>query len=656
MKSINKRIVALILSALLLWILSCPNGISVAYSAEDSFSIGNADAGVNDVVPGEFLVSAESVEQAKQIALAYGLELKSYDYGIALLSAMNPEMTIKQNRSVYLSELPELYVNRLYSIYETNNFDDPVGELQYIPDYYIQYHHEEMDNPRAWELSTGEGVIVAIIDTGIDINHSAFAGRLSSISYNSYTGQTGLQYVKDTHGHGTHVCGIVSASLDITSGVFGVAPSVELMVIKADRSDNRFELVYLLRAINYAVENGADIINLSLGSAYSSGAAAIDHDTIINAVEKGVTVVCAAGNERANHAAYPAAYPETIAVSGLKQGYLFDNTYSNYGPEIDISAPGTAIYSTKKDGGYSYMSGTSMAAPCVTGVAALIKAFHPDYSPQQIKDTLIRTARDAGMLGRDEYYGHGVINAYAALLGADSLFNVSYEYNDGDRAMVSTKVVPGNRLLEPILPELEGNTFEGWHLDSAGRVLFDFNDAINNDITLYAKWEIPVLSAFTVSGIVCSYNPNIATTLTLFEDGVEKHVVTIQPLAGVGQFEQNFSFENVLPGNYSLEIVKDVHTKYTINNIIVSGDNVDLTQDSRNAVRLVTLLCGDISGDGEINQADLNLLWLPVNYNKRLPDAGNELCDLNGDGEINQLDLNILWLSANYNKSAVIIN
>jgi hypothetical protein len=100
---------------------------------------------------------------------------------------------------------------------------------------------------------------------------------------------------------------------------------------------------------------------------------------------------------------------------------------------------------------------------------------------------------------------------------------------------------------------------------------------------------------------------------------------------------------------------KDEHTKYTVRTIIVGNDDIDLTQSINPEVALITLRCGDINGDGEINQDDVNILWLPSNYNKRVSKDTDSRCDLNGDGEINQLDLNILWQLVNYNKGEVFI-
>jgi hypothetical protein len=119
--------------------------------------------------------------------------------------------------------------------------------------------------------------------------------------------------------------------------------------------------------------------------------------------------------------------------------------------------------------------------------------------------------------------------------------------------------------------------------------------------------------------------------------------------------EQEFIFIDVAPGTYDLVIAKDAHTKFTVKNVVVDNRNLDLTEDDRPEVQLMTLRCGDISNDGLINDADLTILWRVGNYNKKAAEAENKWCDLNGDGLINDADLTILWLAYNYNRGEIII-
>ena len=167
-------------------------------------------------------------------------------------------------------------------------------------------------------------------------------------------------------------------------------------------------------------------------------------------------------------------------------------------------------------------------------------------------------------------------------------------------------------------------------------------------------WIIP--SGAIVTGIVKSYNPKHETTISLMQGDVEAYMTIIAATAGSGLSEQEFTIEDVAPGTYDLVISKLGHTPLTVKEIFVGNKDIDLALDSRLEVRLMALRCGDIDGDGMINDIDLTHLWMLVNYNRKTSDAANPLCDLNGDGMINDMDLTILWMAYNYNRGPVIIS
>ena len=162
-------------------------------------------------------------------------------------------------------------------------------------------------------------------------------------------------------------------------------------------------------------------------------------------------------------------------------------------------------------------------------------------------------------------------------------------------------------------------------------------------------------SGIELGGEIRSYNPQNPTTIQLKQDGNVKYTTTVPVISGIGQISNDFNFENVDSGTYTLEITKPAHLKFTVNNIIVSDGNLDLTQDSRIAVQSMTLLCGDINGDGIIDAKDLNTVWSSLNYGKQVSEADNALCDLDGDGLIDEKDINIIWSSENYGKRSIVI-
>ena len=153
-----------------------------------------------------------------------------------------------------------------------------------------------------------------------------------------------------------------------------------------------------------------------------------------------------------------------------------------------------------------------------------------------------------------------------------------------------------------------------------------------------------------VGGMVKSYNPGNATTIQLMQGGAEKYKSTIAADTGSGQKEQGFTFEAVAPGTYDLVVTKACHLTYTIKNVVVGDNPLDLMTHTNTAISTITLLAGDVNGDGSINTTDLNRVWDAANFNKAVTAAAEKLTDVNGDGSINTSDLNIVWDAANFNK------
>jgi hypothetical protein len=196
--------------------------------------------------------------------------------------------------------------------------------------------------------------------------------------------------------------------------------------------------------------------------------------------------------------------------------------------------------------------------------------------------------------------------------------------------------------------------------DIYGSVIVAGNLAIVDDELVLID-SAPQSPGVSVCGLVKSYYPKHETTLQLFRNGAgpaettAAYTATVSAASGSGQAEQNFGFSGVEPGIYTLVISKPAHADFTVHNIVVGDNDVDLTQDPRPEVQSMTMRCGDINGDGNINNSDLTMLWSQANYNRSAADALNPECDLNGDGLINNIDLTILWLAYNYNRGAVII-
>ena len=271
------------------------------------------------------------------------------------------------------------------------------------PDQVLPWGVDRIDADNAWATSTGTGVKVAIIDTGISSTHPDLTvlGGVNTIDPNKSW--------NDDNGHGSHVAGIVAARNN-TIGVVGVAYAADLYAVKVLNRNGSGWLSDVIEGLQWAKDNGADVVNMSLGS--SSDVQSF-HDAVIELHNAGIVQIAAAGNSGPgdNTVSYPAAYAEVIAVSAT------DSTdgqpsWSSRGPQVDLAAPGASIYSTYKGDSYATLSGTSMASPHVAGAAALLLQVKPGLTPGQVKTYLQSTAELLSSLTANQQ-GAGLVDAEA---------------------------------------------------------------------------------------------------------------------------------------------------------------------------------------------------------------------------------------------------
>ncbi len=305
------------------------------------------------------------------------------------------------------------------------------------PMYKYQWHMRQIGMPEAWKLADGDGVTVAVIDTGVAYeNRDRFhlVPDLDGVEFvHPYNFVSNNNQADDDHGHGTHVAGTIAQMTNNGIGVTGIALKVKIMPLKVLSGSGSGSVGGIADAIRFAADNGAQVINMSLGGRFPSR---VLKKAVQYAHDQGVTVVCAAGNDGRGSVSYPAAYPGAVAVSATQ----YDESitfYSNYGDPIDIAAPGGNTRVDQNDdgmpdgvlqntieignptaNGYFPFMGTSMASPHAAGVAALIVG-EGITDPTAVEDILESSARaPEGQQFDKRKYGAGIIDAPSAVLKA----------------------------------------------------------------------------------------------------------------------------------------------------------------------------------------------------------------------------------------------
>ncbi|MFN8496295.1 MAG: S8 family serine peptidase [Anaerolineae bacterium] len=275
-----------------------------------------------------------------------------------------------------------------------------------------QYHIAKMSVPSAWDVTHGDNVVIGIVDTGADFTHPDLSGKFASNGWDFVNNDNSPQ---DDQGHGTHVSGIAAAATNNGVGGAGVGYNAKILPVKALDSNGSGSYSAIANGITWATDNGAKIINMSLGGSYQSQT--LDAATTY-AWNHGVVVIAAAGNSNTSSPSYPAMSPYVIGIGATDENDQ-RASFSNYGQNADVAAPGTNILSTVMGGNYQAWNGTSMASPNAAGVAALIAASHPTWTNAQIRSAL-ETTTDNTNAGAPIPLGYGRINAARAVGSAGS--------------------------------------------------------------------------------------------------------------------------------------------------------------------------------------------------------------------------------------------
>jgi thermitase len=362
---------------------------------------------IPDFVPGEILVKFKpaTATQNKQQRL---VEVRGkVVHSIKQLEVLKVEVPPGQELAI-LEKLRARgdveFVNLNYRIHALETPNDPGYQSG------LQWGLAQIKAAEAWDSTTGSSsVTLAIIDTGVDLDHPDLqANIVSGYDYVNFD-----DFADDDNGHGTHVAGIAAARGNNGQGVAGLNWKASIMPLKILDYRGDGDVFSLAQAILEAADRGAQIINLSLGGSCPYNDWTAVQQAIDEATAKGVLVIAASGNQGLSSVFCPAALDKVMAVGSTTESDYRSN-FSNYGSDLDVVAPGSNIYSTLP-GGYGYKSGTSMATPYVTGLAALIWSLNANLSPEEVSQIIQTTADDLGSPGWDGTFGYGRINAWRAV-------------------------------------------------------------------------------------------------------------------------------------------------------------------------------------------------------------------------------------------------
>ena len=460
----------------------------------------------SEITPGELVIrlTLEAAADVQQRHANAAISILHAKYKVESVHPLfpylaRPSLNPNLKRIYLLRFAPDAPLEELKAAYEQNPLVEAV-EYNYLrptladavvpndPKYSEQWNLPLMRLPQAWAIEKGNrNVVIAVIDSGIDYKHEDLApkawvnpreipengldddgnGYIDDIYGWDFTDAPNLQaegdYLEgdnepiDERGHGTHVAGIAGAMPHNGIGIAGVAWRCPLMAIRAGLSlggSSRMQDDDSASAIVYAADNGASIVNMSWGSERRSF---VIQDAIDYAYSRGVVLVAAAGNSQKPEAIFPAAYRKVIAVASTEQNQ--QRFYqSNFGASIDIGAPGNVILSTQINNQYRRLTGTSMAAPHVAGVAALLLAKRPALTSEEIRHILINTADPVYREDSDEldekFVGAGTVNAERALLASGAL----------QARILEPETNSGGSHAITILGTAGGYKFQSWHL------------------------------------------------------------------------------------------------------------------------------------------------------------------------------------------------
>jgi len=433
--------------------------------------------------------------------------------------------------------------------------------------------------PQAWEHlgQSQREIIVAVIDTGIELTHPDLINRIAPGGYNFVLEGTDIY---DLNGHGTCVSGVIAAEAGNSKGICGVSglAPVKILPLQAGDSKGTMYASDLLAAVDYAISKNVDVINISFGSADKS---VLEEAAIRDAVDHGIVVVASAGNDGNTTVNYPASYPGVISVGSVSktaENQYIISSFSSYNNEVDLAAPGDNICTTALQQGYASKRGTSFSAPMAAGVLALIKSCRPSLNGQSAASILLRTAADLGLAGRDNYYGYGLVDAgravEAALIVPDvisvsAIPDIYTAWGSAGRDLplttsITVQLSNSTRISCPVNWDSGNPVYNG---DQPGLYRFTGNLVLPlevcNPVNLQAHVNI-VVEDITKPALCCQLINTYLSDYFTAETSGDSVMATCQPDKIDATLQDSFSIAAMLP------ILLDLNAAFTVDSITIS--------------------------------------------------------------------------------------
>lgn len=356
--------------------------------------------------------------------------------------------------------------------------------------YYVQWHHGTINSESAWNLSIGSNSIkVCVLDTGVDTDHPDLLPNLLLPGFNAYLNVDGN--VEDLYGHGTGTAGVIGAVGNNSFGVAGVNWNVKIIPVQISQGTitSSAYISDMALGIRWCADNGAKVANLSYGGAQYSSIS----DAASYLKERGGLLFMSAGNSGTFHNSISFPDFDSFVVVGSSSESDVKSSFSEYGPYIDIVAPGEDIATTYLDASYVYYSGTSFSSPMAAGVAALALSVNSNLSVSELEDVMFSSVVDLGTIGEDDLYGHGRIDA---LLAVNTALN--YGSNNAPIALASSNTSSGVVPLDVLFSSSGSSDIE----DGTNLTYFwDFGDG-NTSILANPNHQFTSVGTFEVSLVV----------------------------------------------------------------------------------------------------------------------------------------------------------